>query len=249
MSARQLARTSHPPRARGFTIVELMVTVAIALFLLGGLFTVVQNVRAAYSNQNLLAQLQDGQRLAMVMMADVIQAGGYFPNPVNYTAADLIAGGPFQVGQAISGTHVNAATPDTIAVRYLTANADNVLNCHGTSNTSGGTLLYTNTFSVVGGQLMCDLGDVAGPLPLVNGVQNLQVVYGVKRNLALAGNDVDTYLTADQMTNADWGNLTSVTLTITFVNPLAGQPTTRTIQPPTLAFTRVVDIMNRTGAI
>ncbi len=46
-------------RQRGFTLVELMVTVAIALFLLGGLFTIVQNVRKTNSNQQLLAQLQD----------------------------------------------------------------------------------------------------------------------------------------------------------------------------------------------
>ena len=71
-------------------------------------------------------------------------------------------------------------------------------------------------------------------------------------HLGVAGNDVDTYLTADLMTNADWINLTSVTVTLTFSNPLwcaagaclQGQSTS---QPATISFTRVVDIMNRTG--
>ena len=43
---------------RGFTLVELMVTVAIALFLIGGLLTVLQDVRIAYNNQQSLSQLQ-----------------------------------------------------------------------------------------------------------------------------------------------------------------------------------------------
>lgn len=234
-------------RQRGFTLVELMVTVAIAMFLLFGLVTIVQNVRATYANQSLLAQLQDGQRLALIMMTDVIQGAGYFPNPVANTAADLVAAGPFAAGQAVFGTHNAAAPGDTLAVRYLTASGDGVLNCHGTSNTTGANALYTNTFSVnAQNQLVCDPGDGTGPLALVSGVTNLQVLYGVKRNFAVPGNDVDTYLTADLMLAADWTNLTSVTITLTFVNPLAGK-TTLVRQPPTVTFTRVVDIMSRTG--
>ena len=67
---------------RGFTLIELMVTVAIALFLLGGLLTILQNMRGTYGNQQALAQLQDQQRFAMTVLTDVIQAGGYFPDPV-----------------------------------------------------------------------------------------------------------------------------------------------------------------------
>jgi type IV pilus assembly protein PilW len=238
---------------RGFTLVELMVTVAIAVFLLFGLFSIVQNVRVTYANQQLLAQLEDAQRLAMIMMTDVTQEAGYFPNPVTYTAGDLPLAGAFQAGQAISGTHANGVNPpgDTLSVRFMTASGDGMLNCHGTSNTTGGVFVYTNTFSIVGQQLMCDPGDGTGPLPLVSGVTNLQVLYGVKRNFAITGNDVDTYLTASQMLNADWLNITSVTITLTFVNPLSattGITTTEGVnQPPTLTFQRVIDVMNRTG--
>jgi type IV pilus assembly protein PilW len=247
----------HPAPARrsgerGFTLVELMVTVGIAMFLLFGLFSIVRNVRDTYGNQQLLAQLEDAQRLAMIMITDVTQEAGYFPNPVTYTAADLPLAGAFQAGQAISGTHANGVNPpgDTLAVRYMTASGDGMLNCHGTSNTSGATFVYTNTFSIVGGQLMCDPGDGTGPLPLVSGVTNLQVLYGVKRS-ATPGSDVDTYLTANQLTNADWLAVTSVTVTLTFVNPLSSTTGTKTTegvaQPPTLTYQRVIDIMNRTG--
>lgn len=232
----------------GFTLVELMVTVAIATFLLFGLVTIVQNIRTAYANQNLLSQLQDAQRLAMIMMTDVIQEAGYFPNPVLNTAADLPASGAFVAGQSVYGTHANGANSpgDTLQVRYMTATGDGILTCHGVSNTTGANQVYTNTFSVnAANQLVCD--DGTGALPLVSGVTNLQVVYGVKRNFAAAGNDVDTYLTASQMLAADWANLTSITITLTFVNPMAGNSTTVVNQPATVNFTRVIAIMSRTG--
>ena len=235
---------------RGFTLVELMITVAIAVFLLFGLFSIVQNVRVTYSNQQLVAQLEDAQRLAMIMITDVTQEAGYFPNPVLYTSANLTATGPFELGQAIYGTHTNATTPDTLEVRYMTANLDGMLNCNGTSNTSGATVVYTNTFSVAAGQLLCSVNGGAA-LPLVSGINNLQVLYGVKRNVAITGNDVDSYLTASQMAAGDWVNVTSVTITLTFANPLsattANTTTEGVVQPTTLSFTRVIDVMNRTG--
>ena len=71
--------------ARGFTLVELMVTVAIALFLLAGLVTIVGNVRKADVNQRALAQLQDQERFALTVITDVVQAGGYLPDAVAWT--------------------------------------------------------------------------------------------------------------------------------------------------------------------
>ena len=57
---------------RGFTLVELMVTVAIALFLLYGLVTIVEQVRRTSLDQQSLTQLQDQQRFAMTVLTDVI---------------------------------------------------------------------------------------------------------------------------------------------------------------------------------
>ncbi|HYL01839.1 MAG TPA: PilW family protein [Steroidobacteraceae bacterium] len=238
--------------ARGFTLVELMVTVAIALFLLGGLVTIVQNVRQTNFNQLALSQLQDEQRFAMTVLTDVIQAGGYFPDATVWQpTTSLPAWGPFPQGQAFVGTHP-AAGPDTLGVRYRTALNDGVILCDGSTNTAlGPSHAYANQFTVVPpagnvpGQLRCQLDNNA-PVPLVNGVQGLTVYFGVKRNFAIADYNVDTYLTADQMLNTDWANVSSVRIVLTFTNPLctvacpAGQQ-------PTIQFERVVDVMARTG--
>src|SRR5215472_15447969 len=97
---------STPRTRRGFALVELLVTMAIALFLIGGLLTVLQNVRSAYNNQQLLSQLQDEQRFAMTVLSDVIQSGGYFPDPTVWQPANsLPAVGNYAAGQAFYGTH------------------------------------------------------------------------------------------------------------------------------------------------
>jgi len=66
---------------RGFTLIELMIALLIGVFLLGALLTIVQTNRTVFGDQNKMAQLQDGERMAMTMMADVIQSAGYFPQP------------------------------------------------------------------------------------------------------------------------------------------------------------------------
>jgi len=249
---------------QGFTLVELMVALAIALFLLGGLLTIVQNVRQTDINQRSLSQLQDAERFALTVITDVVQAGGYFPDPVAWTpVASLLQTGNWEAGQALSGTHAVAAPGDTLSVRFRTALNDGVILCDGSTNTAQGlTHAFTNTFSVqlnanpaLSG-LYCQVDNlgasaVAPGVRLVAGVVNMKVYYGVKRNFASADYNVDTYLTADQMCSPlvnpcgsdDWSNVSSVRVILTFTNPLAAQPG----QPPQLQFERVITVMGRAG--
>ena len=152
----------------GFTLVELMITITIAVFLLGGLVRIVQNVRQTYTNQQSLAQLQDAQRFAMTVITDVVQAGGYFPTPVTESAAfSFPAVAPFvTAGQPFFGTHVGGLTPDTLQVRYRTAINDGVILCDGSTNTTTAPdQVYTNVFTVLPaagalpGQLFCQVNN------------------------------------------------------------------------------------------
>ena len=137
---------------RGFTLIELMIALLIGIFLLGALLTIVQTNRTVFGNQNKLAQLQDGERMAMTMMADVIQSAGYYPAPYapsnNTLNGSLIATGPYAAGQPIYGTYSAAAPGDSISVRYMTASGDGILNCSGQPNSTGANVLYVNTFQV-----------------------------------------------------------------------------------------------------
>ena len=133
------------------------------------------------------------------------------------------------------------SAPDGIAA-HTTASNDTVINCVGGTNTSGAIARYVNTFTVNSGRLMCALNG-GNPVALVNGIQRMDVRYGVKRDMTADNNNVDTYLRADQMATADWANASSVRIQLTFTNPLAGQPG----QPATIVFTRTVAIMSRAG--
>jgi type IV pilus assembly protein PilW len=237
---------------RGFTLLEIMIAMSIGLFLLGALVTIVQSNKAVSLNQNQLVQMQDSERMAMTLMADVIQAAGYFPDPTtNTVGGTLIAAGAFANGQAITGVS-NAGPLDTISVRYMTTGGDGILNCSGVPNPVGGpNTLYVNQFSVAvtagvpGGQLICNVTTPAGTTAytLVNGVTNLRVYYGVKTNVAAAGNNADTYLLASQMTAANWSSVITVMVQLTFNNPLAAQPG----QPPSIILQRVINLMNQSG--
>jgi type IV pilus assembly protein PilW len=236
-------------RQQGFTLLELMVAITVGLFLLGALLTVQQTNRSAFVSQNQLAQLQDNQRMAMSILADVVQSAGYFPDPtINVAATTFPAAGAFAASQPISGTYTAAAPGDTLAVRFATASGDGVLNCSGLANTSGATTMYVNTFSVVGvagnRQLVCTMNGTQ--YTLISGVDNFNVVYGVKTNPAAVGNNVSAYLNAAQMTAANWQNVVSVMVRLTFNNPLyvVGQG-----QPQFLQLQRVIGVMNKLGPV
>jgi type IV pilus assembly protein PilW len=240
-------------RQGGFTLVELMIAIVISIFLAGGLVMMVQSTRNAFGNQNLLAQLQDNERLAMTFMTQIIESTGYFPDPVNNSSNLLLpATGVFaNQGQGAFGVF-NAGAPDTVTIRYAAAAGDNNLfNCLGVTNTAAAIDVFTNTFAVVTvngqPQLQCTASSGLGTfapttVTLVNGVTNLKVLYGVKRSVAAStGTCADTYLNASQMGSADWTNLCSVNVRITFTNPIPPA------NPPTIIIERVIATMNAAG--
>jgi len=232
---------------RGFTLVELMITTTIAVFLLGGLLTTLQGTRQAYTQQYELSQLQDNQRLAMTLIADVVESGGYFPNPAANNVGTFMpsGGGWTTAGQAVMGTSNTAAPGDTLTVRYGAADADNVFNCIGATNTSGAAATMVNTFKVVvdatgTSWLVCN--DGVQDYQLVKDVTNMQIVYGVHLGPS-TGSCTDTYQTSAQMvaTPANWALVCSVKVSLTFNNKVSLAGGTLTIQ-------RTVAIMNTAGA-
>lgn len=231
-------------RQRGLSLIEMMVAILIALFLIGGIIVVEQGVNLSYSQQNGLSQLQDEQRFAMSVLTSVIGSAGYYPNPTqNSQVIALPAAGSFAAGQAIYAPATAAAAPhDAISVRYMTAAGDGLTLCDGTAATSTVNTSYfyvaTDPVNTSTYDLYCQLnGNTA--VPLVTGVTDMQILYGVATG---PDNNVTEYLYAQDVPN--WSAVTSVEVTLTFANPLANQPG----QKPTVTFTRVISIMGRVGA-
>ena len=242
--------------ARGFTFVEIMVAIALGLFLIGGLLTLVQAMRRTNTNQSGLSQLQDNERMAMQLITDVVQSSGYFTNPVLNTAAGSFIPGAYgpavftYAGQAIVGTGVVTVPGHMITTRFMSGGTaapafDNVINCTGSSSPIPAS--FVNQLTIVGNYLTCTLwvNNVAQPpVALVPGITNMQILYGVQTGGGTAFNSVDTYLDAATVTGLNyWSQVKSVQVTLTFQNPMFGQPS----QPQFVQFTRTIAVMSKTG--
>lgn len=236
---------------RGLSLIEMMVAVLIAFFLIGGVILVEQGVNMSYNQQSGLSQLQDEERFAMSVLTSVIGTAGYYPNPTqNSQDSALPASGNFAAGQAIYAPNSQPSQPvDSIYVRYMTAAGDGVTLCDGSPATNN---YYTSWLYIAAdptnkstNDLYCwlQVGNNWEPaaFPLVNGLTNMQIYYGVATG---ADNNVSEYLTAQQVTTGGyWPDVTSVQVMLTFANPLYPQPG----QPQTVNFTRVISVMGRTG--
>lgn len=245
-------------RSAGFSLVELMIAMSVALFLLGGLGLILQQTKRTYVTQTAMAQLQDNERLAMTLIASVVESAGYYPNPAVNSAATLMpvspnfptAGTPSVIGVA----GANGVRGDRLTVRYAAgptgvAVPDNVINCMGQQNILAVADGWENTFDIQINatnnqpQLTCTLRTVnrgvVGTFALVQGVQSMSFQYGLN-SLGGAQSCIDTWKSAIQMLATDWANVCAVRVTLVFTNP---------VNPPngTITFSRVVGLMNRAG--
>jgi len=249
---RKLAPRRASARQQGLSLIELLVAILIALFLIAGVVVVEQGVNMSYTQQNGLSQLQDEERFAMSVMASVIGTAGYYPNP---TTTNLVTALP-AVGSFAAGQSIYATDGNSIQVRYMTAAGDGINLCDGTaaSNLAYTSYLYVAADAHSGYDLYCQLNGGA-PVALVNGlcpititapctVPGMTVLYGIATG---TDNNVTEYQTQAQVGN--WSNVTSVEVTLTFVNPLymqSGQVVNG--QPATVTFSRVIGVMGRVGA-
>lgn len=243
-----LRNPAMKPKQRGVGLVEIMVALTVALFLLLGLSSIFITTRATYKSQNSLAGLQDNERLAMTLLGSVIQSAGYFPYPAdpNILTALPAATGPgplsasFAGGQSVAGG--TDGGNDSIVVRYKTPSSntapDNIIDCTGGVPNAAG--IHYNTFTLDTtsatnpNTLYCSV-DGGTKQPLISGVSGITVLYGVD---AGGTGSASAYLPAATVTStSSWSKVKSVQVTLNFVNPLA--------PASTIPFTRVISVMGQ----
>lgn len=264
-------------KQRGFSLVELMIAITIAIFLLGGLMTLVQAMKSTSGTQSSLSQLQDNERFATDLLSDVIQAAGDYPSPFPYGLPGAFAAIsvptaqgptiPFAAGQTVAGLDTGGATGSFLAVRYTTAGTaatypDALISCNG--NTSPTQVTFINVFSIdSNNNLQCQLTTVttggavttSAPMTLVNGVSKLTVLYGVKTNATSSTLSADAYLTATQI-NAlpappalpqQASNGWALVKSVQLVLTVVNPLAAQPGQPATLSVMRVINVMNQVG--
>lgn len=225
---------------RGLSLVELMVSITIGLFLLLGLGTIFVSINQTSRLRQGLSALQNNERMAMTFLETSIHNAGYYPDPVSGVAP----------ANPLSGTGTGMGT-DTLSVQFVAASGVSASQgCTAQLNAGDS---YTDTFSVTGGNLTCienDYGPIAGTsavpavtnVNLITGLSGMNVLYGV--DPACTGS-VTKYVKAAGVTGGVCttplgSELKAVNVTLLFTNPLAGQPG----QAATISVTQTTPYMN-----
>ena len=273
-----MSATHFKYRLAGHTLVELMVAIVIALFLMAGLVSLVMRTRNTSTTQTQIEQLQESERIALTVLTNVIQQAGYYPDPRSNSASALLPAGSiaagsdslsFAAGQVLAGATHAAAPGDVIVARFAapqndgTASspgpiANTIINCAGSVNTDTANIhSYTNLFRVATAAdgktyLQCILKDgAAAPAPAVNlvpGLYQMQVFYLVNSGGA------PTYV--QDPSGINWNDVAAVKIRLYFELPQlglsGGQPnsaaTSAAVTNQKQYVERVISLMNPAGA-
>lgn len=247
-------RRIHRAVQYGFSLIELMVAIGMALFLAAGLISTVVTLKGTFNSQDQMGQLQENQRFILTVLSNTVHNAGYFVAYANGTRTDafhaLSGVNPdatdFSEAQFITGSV--GATSDTLDIRYQTADGDTLTNCQGGSNNTGtgAPITWVNTFAVnAANQLVCSVGvegaapPASDPMVLADQVASMRILYGV--DTAGQGN-ADTYLPASGMTDVLWGQVRSVQLQLTFLDPIKSKPGAP--QPLPSPLVQTISLMN-----
>jgi type IV pilus assembly protein PilW len=203
-------------RQQGFTLVEIMVAIALSLLLIAGVIQIYISSKESYRVQSELARLQENQRIAMEFLQNNIQQAGFKPY-----------GAP-PINNRIEVTDSDNGINDSIVVRFTSAT-----DCRGQATPDG---IAVNTFFIQQnadgfGQLMCRGNGNALAQPIADGIESMQILLGDNSNFA---NDTPAAQTPDRYVNASTldNTLNVVSVRIALLtrteDPIKQQPVTET---------------------
>lgn len=233
-----------PRRHYGFTLLELLISVTLALLLTAAITSVFLGSRQSFRTNEGVSQVQEEGRFISLLMGPIVRQAGYLPDPVInqndpttiFTSPNLLA--VFGTNDTTSGlpayrsfssTGVLAST-DVLEVafsgRNTTAPADTPLKtCLG--DTVNASQIAVNVFYISQPasdpvpSLYCYSNIVAaGSSPITTGtVRNEPMIAGIRNMQALYGVDVNgdgtSYRYYPANTVPDWRRIVSVQLTFT----------------------------------
>jgi len=172
--------------ARGFTLVELMISLALGSLLALVVAQLFANTRTSNRAAEDASRVQESMRFAADVIGRTVRISGYKSDPL----ADVYA----TAGRALDGVNGAGALPDELIVRFqgagpVTGTADNtILNCLGVPVAPNftGTLagISYNHFRIAPGAdgrnaLFCSTDPAVNPgTELVPGVEAMQILFG-----------------------------------------------------------------------
>ena len=222
-------------KQNGFSLIELMISMTIGLFLLAGLATSFISGKKASTERDQVSVLEDNGRIALQVMSDVIERTGFTPlkgapalkkkiitdkNDIlsascTGEASNIVKKSLFKNSRMTNDN----AEGDVIAAGYYADNnvftdcGGNVLpdNCRVPNNINpDGSTIY-NAFFLDGNELKCVGSRGSNAVTIANNIENIQILYGVKSGI---NNNVDKYLNASQMTPELYNSVLSIQVAV-----------------------------------
>jgi type IV pilus assembly protein PilW len=237
-------KPSSRSQQRGITLIELMIAIALSMTLMAAALQFMVSTRQTYELNDDISRVQENGRIALDMLVKDLQMAGYrqplngdgkvpdfFLQQCNNTAADDDTAADDNAPCFVEG---GAADSDEISVQFDPPPDDGTeTDCLGTALAA--TAIVVNHYTIGDddgdgiNSLYCRGYDSAaeswvspGRQPLVDGIDNMQVLYGVAGSAANPLS-VTKYISGDQLTPADWPNLRAirVALLVSNGNPVA----------------------------
>jgi type IV pilus assembly protein PilW len=208
--SRRIRIVAQAARQRGVSLVELMVGVALSLFVLTGIITVYAANRQSFQVQTNLAEIQEAGRFAVDTIARAARLAGYqgdSPSEWVLGALSQTNGGVDVVSGANDDTSDAAIKDgtDSFTVVYQASSDGLFADCLGLSTAAAGSNV-SNTFSIsASNALQCSTDGGASHTALLENVENMQVLYGVDTD---DDQQANSYVTANKV--SDWGTVVSL---------------------------------------
>jgi len=188
-----IMNSSFNLKQNGFTLVELMVGMLLSLILIAGLFTIyLSSKQTNRTSEGVISAQSDGQLVLSFLKEDIAKTGW-----VNNSSNSYSLSSPLPADFA---TYDGGIGPDTLKVHYESCDNSDIDNnclpsgidradCNGVGVAAGA--IITNTYEVnADNELTCN------DQPLINNVQDFQVLYGELTNDGLRN------VTADNISNS-----------------------------------------------
>lgn len=201
---------------QGFSLVELMIAITLGMVLMGAALQFMVSTRQTYELNDDISRIQENGRIALDIMVKDLQMAGYRA-PMNgdgkvpdfFLKETTVAGSFLQDG--------GGANSDRLAIQFDPPPDDGTeVDCLGNPVAAGNLLVNVYTINDLDGDgissLYCRGFDSTngnwiggGPQPLVDGIDNMQVLYRVSDPSVTP--TTYRYISGDQLALADYPNI------------------------------------------
>lgn len=225
-------------KQHGLTLVELLIAMALGIFLMAGVLQVFLGSKQTFTTINAQSHMQENGRFAMDFLARTVRHGGY-TTQINIDEVmdptlrreTFLAQGEFAEGTAVAGINNAVGEPgvkadtDVVRVRIEGSPDDLVTDCEGI-DIDEDDWAEISYFVSDDAEFRCQTIKASGTstVTLVEGVDDLQIQYGVNVGGVIdnfvypAADDrpdeqvltASKFVNADDMAADDWENVVSI---------------------------------------